>query len=84
VAATTCRDRLRPGRFSCADCASNCWTGTVVGEIASVLRMPAQEVLVVRGADREHLVPNVAPIVVSIDPEAGVMRIDPPEGLLEI
>ena len=58
--------------------------GTIVGEIASVLRMPAQEVLVVRGPDREHLIPNVAPIVVSIDREAGVMRIDPPVGLLEL
>jgi 16S rRNA processing protein RimM len=58
--------------------------GTEVGEVAAVLRMPAQEVLVVRGADREHLVPNVAPIVSNIDWEGRVMRIDPPAGLLEL
>jgi 16S rRNA processing protein RimM len=58
--------------------------GALVGEIAAVLKMPAQDVMVVRGADREHLIPNVAPIVREVDWVAGVMRIDPPAGLLEL
>jgi 16S rRNA processing protein RimM len=41
--------------------------GGIVGEIAAVLKMPAQDVMVVRGADREHLIPNVAPIVREVD-----------------
>jgi 16S rRNA processing protein RimM len=58
--------------------------GTAVGVVADLLPMPAQPVLVVRDGDREHLVPCVPAIVVEVDRDAGVVRIDPPEGLLEL
>jgi 16S rRNA processing protein RimM len=58
--------------------------GTAVGEVADLLAMPAQPVLVVRGEGREHLVPVVPAIVLAVDREAGVVRIDPPPGLLEL
>lgn len=58
--------------------------GSAVGVVADLLPMPAQPVLLVRGAEREHLVPWVDAIVVGYDPDAGEIRIDPPDGLLEL
>lgn len=58
--------------------------GTPLGEVVGILPAPAQPLFVVRLGDREHLVPWVAPIVVDVDLERRVMRIDPPPGLLEI
>jgi 16S rRNA processing protein RimM len=57
--------------------------GTPAGEITGILPAP-QPLLVVRNGEREHLVPWVGPIVAEIDLEAGLVRIDPPAGLLEI
>ena len=46
--------------------------------------MPAHDVLVVRGAEREYLIPAVPEIVEEVDLEAGRVRVDPPAGLLEL
>lgn len=58
--------------------------GRLVGEIVDVLQMPAQDLLVVRDGGREHLIPNVAPIVQRVDLEARRVEIDPPAGLLDL
>ena len=58
--------------------------GTAVGEVVDLLPMPAQPVLVVRDGEREYWVPHVPAIVVEIDAERRVVRIDPPPGLLEL
>jgi 16S rRNA processing protein RimM len=58
--------------------------GTELGNVADVLRMPAHDVLVVRGGEREYLIPAVDAIVKEVDLEAGRVRIDPPAGLLEL
>lgn len=58
--------------------------GRLVGEVVDVLQMPAQDLLVVRDGDREHLIPNVAPIVRRVDLQARCVEVDPPEGLLEL
>lgn len=58
--------------------------GSVLGSVADLLTMPAHDVLVVQGAEREYLIPVVPEIVKEVDLEAGRVRVDPPAGLLEL
>lgn len=58
--------------------------GEEIGRVADVMHLPAHDVLVVRGATREHLVPHVPAIVIGMDVAAGEIRIDPPPGLLDL
>ena len=58
-------------------------TGTVFGTVVRLDPAPAQDLLVIRGPRGEQLVPMVKEIVVSVDPDAQRIVIDPPEGLLE-
>lgn len=58
--------------------------GRPVGELSGIEPAPAQDLWVVRGAGREHLIPAVAEIVVEVDVEARRVVIRPPEGLLEL
>jgi 16S rRNA processing protein RimM len=55
-----------------------------IGRVAEVLHAGAAPVLVVREGKREHLIPLAESICVEIDTEAKLIRVDPPEGLLEI
>ncbi len=65
-------------------CAVELLDGTVIGEVANVVHLPAQDLLVVRLADdREVLVPFVEAIVPSVDVPARRIVIDPPGGLLD-
>jgi 16S rRNA processing protein RimM len=58
--------------------------GEPVGTVTEVLHLPSQDLLTVRRDDgREVLVPFVTAIVPEIDLNAGVLRIDPPGGLLD-
>jgi 16S rRNA processing protein RimM len=57
--------------------------GTDVGVVEDVLH-PAQDVLSVRGASGEILVPFVKAIVTDVDVKGGVLVIDPPPGLLDL
>ncbi|MCS3842426.1 16S rRNA processing protein RimM [Microbacterium sp. AK031] len=60
---------------------------TVIGKVARVEHMPAQDLLIVRpsdsGAEREVMVPFVKAIVPSVDVAAGRVVITPPAGLFE-
>lgn len=59
--------------------------GDPVGEVVEVLHTAAGELLSVQTPDgREVLVPFVSAIVTSVSREAGVVTIDPPEGLLDV
>lgn len=59
--------------------------GDEVGTLAEVLHTAAGELLSVRTPDgREVLVPFVSAIVTAVSREAGVVVIDPPEGLLDV
>lgn len=62
--------------------------GSSVGRVDWVFDRPGQPVLVVvddRGdREREFLIPFSAAIVRSVDIEAGIVRIDPPPGLLDL
>jgi len=59
--------------------------GTHVGDVADVLHLPSQDLLVVRDADdREVLVPFVAAFVPLVDVQARRIVIEPPSGLLDV
>jgi 16S rRNA processing protein RimM len=55
-----------------------------IGRVAEVLHAGAAPVLVVREGKRENLIPLAASICVEIDTDAKLIRVDPPEGLLEL
>jgi 16S rRNA processing protein RimM len=59
--------------------------GMAVGTVSEVLHTPGGELLSVRGeSGPEVLVPFVSEIVTSVSVDAGVIEIDPPEGLLDL
>ena len=67
-----------------AGCRVELEDGRVVGELQGVQPSPAQDLWVVRGPEREHLIPAVPEIVLEVDLDAKRVVIRPPEGLLEI
>ncbi len=58
--------------------------GTEVGDVMAVLEAGGPLLLVVGRRDEEIYVPFTEAICVRVDPEAGVIVIDPPDGLLEL
>jgi 16S rRNA processing protein RimM len=58
--------------------------GAEVGEVAAVLAAGGPVLLVVRRGDRDVYIPFTEAICVKVDPEAGEVVIDPPEGLLDL
>jgi len=58
--------------------------GAVVGEMTGIEASPAHDLWVVRGNEREHLIPAVPEIVQEVDLDARRVVIRPPEGLLEL
>lgn len=57
--------------------------GENVGIVQHLLRTGGTEVLVVQGDNKEFLIPFAETICVEVDIESKLIRIDPPEGLLE-
>lgn len=57
--------------------------GTSVGIVTDVMRTGPNELLVVAGQGKEHLIPFAAAICTEVDLEGKLIRIDPPEGLLD-
>jgi 16S rRNA processing protein RimM len=57
--------------------------GEEVGVVRDVLRMPANDVLVVRDGDREMLIPTVKQIVKDVSLDEGVITIERIPGLLD-
>lgn len=58
-------------------------SGAPLGTITGVLHLPAQDVLAVRTADGERLVPFVTALVPEVDLAAGRVVVDPIPGLLD-
>lgn len=58
-------------------------TGFMYGKIADVMQTGANDVYVIKGNDREYLVPAIADVVVSTDIDESIMTIRPLEGLFE-
>ena len=82
------RIQLPPDNFyewELAGCRVETIGGGYVGEVKGIMRPGGVELLtVVDSTGREILVPMVADICVEIDTEKKLIRIDPPEGLLEL
>ena len=57
--------------------------GEKVGEVTHVDHLPAQDLLIVKSAGREVMVPFVSAIVPEVDLEAGTVTVTPPAGLFE-
>jgi 16S rRNA processing protein RimM len=59
--------------------------GKSIGRVREVMQTGGVEVLVVADdSGRDFLIPMAEEICVEIDPERKIVRIDPPEGLLEL
>jgi 16S rRNA processing protein RimM len=67
-----------------AGCRVESMDGTLIGTVSEVLKTGGAEVLIIAGAEREHMVPMVDDICLEINIEQKRIRIDPPEGLLDL
>jgi len=66
-----------------AGCAVETIDGTPIGEVSEVMRTGGTEILVVKGDGKEYLIPFAESICTDVDIENKLIRVDPPEGLLE-
>jgi 16S rRNA processing protein RimM len=57
--------------------------GNAIGEVTEVMRTGGTEILVVAGDGKEYLVPFAETICTEVDIENKIIRVDPPEGLLD-
>ena len=58
--------------------------GARIGTLKEIWSTPANELYVVAGIDKEHLIPAVKEIIAEVDLAAGRMIVDPPAGLLDL
>ncbi len=58
--------------------------GQRLGKVVDVLKMPANDVFVVRGEDKEYLIPDAPHVIEELDVERKSLRIRPLPGLLEL
>jgi 16S rRNA processing protein RimM len=66
-------------------CAVQLISGEVIGEVKSVLKTGASDILLIQATDgKESLVPLADEICVKIEPASKRIVIDPPEGLLDL
>jgi 16S rRNA processing protein RimM len=57
--------------------------GAEIGAVREVMRTGGTEILVVEGGDKEYLIPFSETICVEVDVKNKVIKVDPPDGLLE-
>lgn len=58
--------------------------GETIGRVTGVMRTGGNENLEVAGSEKEHLIPFVKAICVDVDIENKIIRVDLPEGLLDL
>ncbi len=66
-----------------AGCQVESLDGSAIGEVIQLMRTGGTELLVVKGEAKEYLIPFATAICVDVDIENKLIRIDPPEGLLD-
>ena len=66
-----------------AGCKVETIDGEEIGEVRELMRTGGTELLVVAGETKEYLIPFATAICVEVDIENKLIKIDPPEGLLE-
>ncbi len=57
--------------------------GATIGVVQKLMRTGATEILVVKGAEKEYLIPFAETICVEVDVDNKLIKIDAPEGLLD-
>ncbi len=57
--------------------------GAEIGEVTELMRTGGTELLVVKGEVKEYLIPFATAICVEVDIENKLIKVDPPDGLLE-
>lgn len=57
--------------------------GAPIGKVTGLMRTGGTELLVVNGEVKEHLIPFAEAICVEVDVDHSLIKIDPPEGLLD-
>jgi len=57
--------------------------GEVIGRVTEIMETPGNELYVVKGTDKEYLIPAVKQIIAGINLNAGIMIITPIDGLLD-
>ena len=68
-----------------AGCRVETVSGQTIGDVRNIMRTGGVEILVVANqAEKEFLIPMASEICVEIDVAKKLIRIDPPEGLLEL
>jgi 16S rRNA processing protein RimM len=58
--------------------------GDVLGRLTSLIPTGSNDVYVVTAGEREYMIPAVEDVVVEIDLTGRIMKVDPPEGLLDL
>jgi 16S rRNA processing protein RimM len=58
--------------------------GDFIGEISEILTMASADVYVVKGKEGDILIPAIDEIVKSVNPEQGILVIEPVDGLLNL
>ena len=58
-------------------------TGEIYGKLNDVMQTGANDVYVIKGKDREYLVPAIPDVIISTDIENGTMTIRPLDGLFD-
>lgn len=58
--------------------------GTELGTLAEIFSTGSNDVYVIKGADREYLIPAIEDVIQEIDLTAGTMTVTPLEGLLDL
>jgi 16S rRNA processing protein RimM len=79
--------RLAPDEYfdwQLQGCAVETVEGEQIGRVRELMRTGGTELLVVENDTREYLVPFAESICIEVDIENRKIRIDPPEGLLEM
>lgn len=66
-----------------AGCKVETINGEHIGEVRELMRTGGTELLVVEGEAKEYLIPFANAICVEVDVENKLIRVDPPDGLLE-
>lgn len=66
-----------------AGCKVETTDGALIGEVTELMRTGGTELLVVKGEAKEYLIPFATAICVEVDIEKKLIKVDPPDGLLE-
>lgn len=66
-----------------AECMVETVDGNSLGKVTEVMRTGGTEILVVKGEAKEYLIPFAESICVDVDIDKRLIKVDPPEGLLE-